>query len=69
MKKIKLERAKLCMTSSRIVHNRKMGDVGQVQEKDADESEQGFLPFQWSSLLSFVTVIVTSPGVSLVFMH
>lgn len=57
------------MTSSRIVHNRKMGDVGQVQEKDADESEQGFLPFQWSSLLSFVTVIVTSPGVSLVFMH
>lgn len=57
------------MTSNRIVHNRKMGDVGQVQEKDADESEQGFLPFQWSSLLGFVTVIVASPGVSLVFMQ
>lgn len=57
------------MTSNRIVHNRKMGDVGQVQEKDADESEQGFLPFQWPSLLGFVTVIVNSPGVSLVFMQ
>lgn len=56
------------MTSNRIVHTRKMGDVGQVRE-DVDESEQAFLPFQWASLLGLVTVIVASPGVSLVFMQ
>lgn len=56
------------MTSNRIVHTRKMGDVGQVRE-DVEESEQGFLPFQWASLLGLVTVIVASPGVSLVFMQ